>query len=429
MLPILTQALWRDEAFSALIAEKNIFEIVKLSAQDTSPPLYYILLHYWMILFGNTEVAIRTMSLLFHLLTVIAIFFIARKIIRSLPVYASISLAALFNPFLLQYAFEARTYSLLAFLSVTALYLIIIKKNIMAGIVLAIAIFSHNFAIFTFFVFAIWLFMNKAKLQFSSFLKLVGFPLLMVLLWGWVILMQWSKFAHGFWISKPTISTLSHSFEIFSSGEILYPIRFVLYLSSIILFIGAGFTWIRKYNSKDSSVLLIFLLIFIPPLITFFFSLFSTPIYYDRYLILTAPMLILFIGYSLARLSQINSVARFIIGGFTVTYLTILSIACIQVVSKSTKPAINSSITEILSQAQEKDVIVNKNALNFLETKYYLRRNAKFNIPLYAYSQDGQIPFFIGGVLYEPHDIIKEMPKNRRVWLIKSDGKYELLKV
>ena len=266
MLPILTQSLWRDEAFSALIAEKNIFEIIRLSAQDTSPPFYYILLHYWMILFGNSEVAIRTMSLLFHLLTVVVIFFIAKKIIRSFPEYVSITLATLLNPFLLQYAFEARTYSLLTFLSVTALYLIILKKYIMAGIVLTLAIFTHNFAIFTFFVFAVWLFINRAKLQFSSFLRLISFPLLAILLWGWVIWMQWSKFAHGFWISKPTISTLFRSFELFSSGEISYPIKFMLYLFNIILFIVACLTWIRKYKSKDNqAVLLIFLLIFIPP--------------------------------------------------------------------------------------------------------------------------------------------------------------------
>jgi len=430
MLPILTQSLWRDEAFSALIAEKNIFEIIRLSAQDTSPPFFYILLHYWMILFGNSEVAIRAISLLFHLLTVVVIFFIAKKIIRSLPGQVFIALATLLNPFLLQYAFEARTYSLPTFLSVTALYLIILKKNIMAGIVLALAIFAHNFAIFTFFVFAIWLFINRGKLQFSSFLKLVSFPLLTILLWGWVIWMQWSKFAHGFWISKPTISTLFRSFELFSSGEISYPIKFMLYLLSIILFIGASLTWIRKYKSKDNhTVLLIFSLIFIPPLMTFFFSLFFTPIYYEKYLILTTPMLILFVGYSLARLLQINSVIRFILGGFIAIYVALLVIACIQVVSKSTKPAINSGVREILSRAQKDDIIVPESTLNFLETKYYVRRSGKNNIPVYAYSQDGKIPFYIGGVLYEPRDIIKEMPKNRRVWLIKSDGQYELLKV
>lgn len=428
MLPILSQSLWRDEAFSVLMAEKNIFEIFKLSAQDTSPPLYYVLLHYWMILFGNGEIAIRNMSLVFHLLTVLIMFFIAKKIIRSTPVQIFIVLTTLFNPFLLQYAFEARAYSLVTFLSVTALYLMLLKKNLMTGIVLALAIFSHNFAILTFFVFTIWwLFINRAKLQFFSFLKLISIPLLTLLLWGKEILIQWSEFNNGFWISKPTTSSLLDSFKIFSSGEFSYPTKPMLYLLSKIILICTAFSWIRKYKDKDDhNALLIFSLIIMPILATFFFSLFFTPLYYERYLILTTPMLILFISYSLKRLWQINSAMKFILSGLMAIYLTVLIIACIQVVSKSTKPPINYGIREILSQARKNDVIIPESTLNFLETKYYIERSGQ-NIPVFAYSPDGKIPFFIGGVLYQPQYIIKEMPRNSRVWQIKTDGRYELL--
>lgn len=428
MLPILTQSLWRDEAFSVLIAQKDIFEIFKLSAQDTSPPLYYVLLHYWIILFGDSEVAIRTMSLIFHLLLVTVIFFIAKKLIRSFSGQMLIALTTFFNPFLIQYAFEARAYSLVTFLSVTAIYLIMLKKNLMAGIFLALAIFSHNFAILTFVIFAIWwLFINRTKFQFSSFLKLVSFPLLMVMLSAGAIWIQWSKFTHGFWISKPTASTLINSFEIFSSGEFAYPIKFTLYLFSIILAAFAGFYWIRKDKIDNKhNVLLILLLIFIPILAVFIFSLFFTPLYYERYLILTAPLLILFIGYSLKKLLQVNSAARIILSGFIVIYLTILVIASMQIVSKSTKADIASSIREILSLARKHDVIIPKNALNFLEIKYYVKKSGK-NIPVYAYSPDGTIPFYIGGILYDARDIIREMPKNKRVWQITTDGRYELL--
>lgn len=428
MLSILTQSLWRDEAFSVLIAEKNVFEIFKLSAQDTSSPFYYILLHYWMILFGSSEVAIRIMSLIFHLLTAVVIFFIAKKLIRVSYADVLIALTTLLNPFLLQYAFEARTYSLVTFLSITALYLITLKKNLTAGIFLGLAILSHNFAILTFFVFTIWwIFISRVKLQFFELLKLVSFPLLTLILWGSVIWTQWSKFTHDFWISKPTISTLINSFQILSSGELSYPIRPMLNLFSIILFVCAGLVWIRKEKNKDDYiVLLIFSLIFIPIIITFFFSLFFTPVYYERYLILTTPMLILFIGYSLNRLLQINLAIKFILGGFVVIYLIFLAIASIQVGLKSTKVDINLAVAKILAQARKDDVVITETALNFLETKYYIERSGQ-KIPLHAYAQSGEIPFYFGSVLYQPQDIIKEMPKNKRVWRIKTDGQFELL--
>lgn len=429
MLSILTQSFWRDEAFSVLIAQKDIFDIIRLSTQDTSPPLYYILLHYWMILFGNSEAAVRFLSLIFHLFTVVIIFLIARKIIRSLPGQITIAITTLCNPFLLQYAFEARTYSLLAFLSITALYLTMLKRYLMTGIVLALAIIAHNFAIISFAIFFIWwLYISKVRLQFYSFLKLAIFPLSAMLLWGWVIWMQWSKFIHGFWIPKPTLSDFPHSLEIFSSGEIFYPIKSTLYLISKILLVGAGLIWIKEYKNKNNQLpLLIFALAFIPPFIIFLFSQFFTPLYYERYLILTVPMLILLTGYSLERLRS-NFAIRFVLGGFVAIYITVLIIAGIQVISQATKPAINSGVMQILSQAKKDDIIVPQNILNFLETKFYVEKSGK-DMPVFAYSPNGKIPFYIGGILYEPRDIIKEMPRNRRVWLIKNDGQYELLKV
>jgi len=47
MLPILNQSLWRDEAFSVLLAQRNIGEIFRLASQDVSlGVLHYLLLHF-----------------------------------------------------------------------------------------------------------------------------------------------------------------------------------------------------------------------------------------------------------------------------------------------------------------------------------------------------------------------------------------------
>ena len=145
MLPILHQSLWRDEAFSVLLAEKTPFEIIQLTIKDSTPPFHYLVLHYWMLLFGNSEVVARSLSFIFHILTAIVIFFIARKLIKSTIAQTLISLATLLNPFLLQYAFEARTYSLLAFLTVLAVYFMLAKKiPYMVQIVVLYSISSFN---------------------------------------------------------------------------------------------------------------------------------------------------------------------------------------------------------------------------------------------------------------------------------------------
>ena len=66
----LTQSIWRDEGFSYFMAKPNIFGVIINSAHDFNPPLYYLILHFWMKLVGESDIALRMMSLIFFLLTV-----------------------------------------------------------------------------------------------------------------------------------------------------------------------------------------------------------------------------------------------------------------------------------------------------------------------------------------------------------------------
>ncbi|MEK7450789.1 MAG: glycosyltransferase family 39 protein, partial [Patescibacteria group bacterium] len=205
MLPIFNQSLWRDEAFSALLSEKNPLQIISLSMRDTTPPLHYLLLHYWMVMFGTSEVALRGLSFSFHILTVFVVFLIARQLIKSTLVQSLIVLATLLNPFLLQYAFETRAYSLLALLSVLGIYFIITKKYVLSSVVFALAVFTHNFTLFTLIALVFWFFYtNKQRLKETKteILQLFTAPVIALLVWGSIIWQQWTKVASGFWI-KP----------------------------------------------------------------------------------------------------------------------------------------------------------------------------------------------------------------------------------
>ena len=83
----LTQSLWRDEAFSVMLARHSLLDIVRLSAGDFTPPLYYILLHVWMTFFGSSEIAVRLLSFVFHIATAVAGFIITRQFIQSVQVF------------------------------------------------------------------------------------------------------------------------------------------------------------------------------------------------------------------------------------------------------------------------------------------------------------------------------------------------------
>ncbi|MGZ8753186.1 MAG: glycosyltransferase family 39 protein [Acidimicrobiia bacterium] len=57
-----TSDLWLDEALTATIAGRGLGDLVSLLEHDGAPPLYYVLLHGWMKVFGTGDLAVRSLS-------------------------------------------------------------------------------------------------------------------------------------------------------------------------------------------------------------------------------------------------------------------------------------------------------------------------------------------------------------------------------
>ncbi len=62
----LNQSLWLDEATSALVTRMSLADFFgKFMPGDFHPPLYYLALRAWGTLFGTSEIALRSLSILF----------------------------------------------------------------------------------------------------------------------------------------------------------------------------------------------------------------------------------------------------------------------------------------------------------------------------------------------------------------------------
>ena len=105
---------WIDEGLSVGIADRSLSDIPFALREDGSPPLYYMLLHFWLDVAGRTEAGVRGLSLLFALLAIPAAWWAGRQIwgTQRAAWFAAVLMA--FIPFLAQYAQEARMYSLVA---------------------------------------------------------------------------------------------------------------------------------------------------------------------------------------------------------------------------------------------------------------------------------------------------------------------------
>src|SRR5574344_1146518 len=64
--------IWFDEAFSEHITRHSFFDIARYTAVDVHPPLYYWALKVWRTFFGDSELALRSMSLIFLVLAIVA---------------------------------------------------------------------------------------------------------------------------------------------------------------------------------------------------------------------------------------------------------------------------------------------------------------------------------------------------------------------
>jgi mannosyltransferase len=121
------QSLWNDEGTSVALAARDLAAITRGAANDIHPPLYYYLLHFWMALFGNSELAVRSLSALLGTLVVPLVFALGCLPSASLHQDGPRAglLAALFaalSPFQVYYSQETRMYILTAFLGAASVY-------------------------------------------------------------------------------------------------------------------------------------------------------------------------------------------------------------------------------------------------------------------------------------------------------------------
>jgi hypothetical protein len=108
---------WVDEGLSVGIASHGLGDIPGLLRQDAAPPLYYLLLHLWMDVFGDRESATRSLSVLFTALTVPAALWAGWSVFGRRAGWLAAAGAAV-SPFLTTYAQDTRMYSLAVLLGV-----------------------------------------------------------------------------------------------------------------------------------------------------------------------------------------------------------------------------------------------------------------------------------------------------------------------
>ena len=300
----LTRGFWGDEAWTALISQLSLKEIITTTAQDFHPPFYYFLVHFWIKLFGDSEAAIRSLSILFWVLTGFIVYQLCLGFWRKRQALLA-TVFALTNPFIFTYAFEARSYGLLTLLTVSSMFCFLkaFKDQKPWGVFYLLTgvagVYTHYYMWFVILaqgIYTLFLERTYSKRFLPSFLGII----LSYLPWLPVFLKQSRAVAQEYWIPKMDKRTHADTFVRLVAGHETGIITNLLVLAYLLIFLTRFCLWLREPRrvSKIAGFLLLWFLtpITVPTLISLY-----KPVYFYRYLVFTSIPLALLLFLSLSR--------------------------------------------------------------------------------------------------------------------------------
>jgi mannosyltransferase len=145
---------WIDEAITTGISSHPLSAIPGLLRHDGSPPLFYMMLHFWMAAFGSSESATHSLTAVIGVLTVPVGMWAGWSLFgRRAGIMAAILFG--FNAWLTQYAQETRMYELMGLLGIIAtaafIHAFVYRRRkylIVFAVTEALMLYTHAWGIF-----------------------------------------------------------------------------------------------------------------------------------------------------------------------------------------------------------------------------------------------------------------------------------------
>lgn len=158
-----SQSFWLDELVTVSLLHRSFEDMLStIPDSEATPYLYYVLAWPWARVFGFGEVGLRSLSALVGTATIpLAYAAGAASVSRRAGVIAAALVTV--NPFLVWYAQEARSYSLLVFLGASSVllfaYALGARRLALAGWALSasLALATHYFALFLIVPEVVWM--------------------------------------------------------------------------------------------------------------------------------------------------------------------------------------------------------------------------------------------------------------------------------
>jgi mannosyltransferase len=300
-----SQPISHDEPFTIYHAQFDFFNIIHYLKNYNNPPLFELVLHFWIKGFGISAFVVRLLPMIFSSLSVIYIYKIGILLYNQRIALVS-SLLFTCSTFQIYYAHDCRVYSLFLLLTLISFlfFFKLIKNHSLTTVHLVCFILTNALLIYAhYFGFIVWFLQIgiilcwhlKSKQVFKT--VLISFTISLLLYAPQLILVV-SHFLdsakNGTWLKPPNgLESIYNMLWSFCNEPVLTVLIIILFVVALVKYII-----VRKkivINVYTKYILVWFIL----PFIGMFLISYKVPMFLDRYLIFITPAFYILIALSL----------------------------------------------------------------------------------------------------------------------------------
>ena len=312
----LNQSFWLDEAAQVIESSRSFLSQFHIPS-DFHPPLYHVLLHFWMY-FGNSEVWVRLLPVLLGTGSIILLYRVGTNLgNRKEGLIASLFLAL--SPYHIWYSQEARPYILFVFLSLLTTYLLLKKKWVMYFLATTLSLYSFYFAQFFILGQLIWIFFFARK-DFGKYSKSLFLAILLFIPWlpsFWQQIGRGTSGVFAGWtnvVSVPGLKAIPLTIAKFIFGKGSIDNLFLYSLIVLPVFLVFVISLLEVYKKKEGKIILS---LFFIPLTTAVFVSFFIPIAAPQRFIFLLPLFLIILAKGIGRFPKFGKWAAVLIICFT----------------------------------------------------------------------------------------------------------------
>ncbi len=189
--------LWLDEALTVNLAKLPLGKIPGALRHDGAPPLYYAVLHFWMLAFGEGNFAVRALSGVVSAASLPLAWMAGQRLGGRRLAWAALLLMAS-SPFAISYATSARMYSfmilwaVLGFLAMArALEQPTTSRLMWVGTLAAVVLYTHYWGIYLVAVTGLWLLLRVRRASDDGAARRASRSCLLALALGSLAFLPW----------------------------------------------------------------------------------------------------------------------------------------------------------------------------------------------------------------------------------------------